>query len=82
MILRAAIVAGTGGTVNAANMQKPADLEDGYMLYLDALRETGATSSMRVTGVLLKADLDATRRDTTDLLRHWAQTFSDRRLRP
>jgi hypothetical protein len=58
-------------------MPKPADLADSYRLYLDALRETGATSSMRDASVFLKAELDATRREATDLLRHWAQTFGD-----
>ena len=82
MILRAATVAGTGDTVNAATMPKPADLEDSYLLYLEALHETDATSNMRVAGVFLKAELDATRREATELLKHWAQTFSARYPRP
>ena len=82
MILRAATMAGTGDTVNAATMPKPADLEDSYLLYLEALRETDATSSMRVARLCLKAELDATRREAKDLLKHWAQTFSARHARP
>jgi hypothetical protein len=82
IIARAAILAGTGDTVNAATAPKPADLEDSYLLYLDALRETDATSSMRVAGLFLKAELDASRREATDLLKHWAQTFGARRPRP
>jgi len=53
MILRAATVAGTGDTVNEATVPKPADLEDSYLLYLDALRETDATTNMRVVGAFL-----------------------------
>ena len=82
MILRAATVAGTGDTVNAATMPKPADLEDSYLLYLEALHETDTTSSMRVAGHFLKAELDATRREAAELLKHWAQTFSARYPRP
>ena len=82
MILRAATVAGTGDTVNAATVPKPADLEDSYLLYLDALGETEATTNMRVVGAFLKPELDATCREATDLLKHWAQTFSARRPRP
>ena len=82
MILRAAAVAGTGDTVNAATLPKPADLEDSYLLYLEALHETDATSSMRAAGLFLKAELDATHREATDLLKHWAQTFSARHARP
>ena len=82
MILRAATVAGTGDTVNVATAPKPADLEDSYLLYLDALRETDATTNMRVVGAFLKPELDATCREATDLLKHWAQTFSARRPRP
>ena len=80
IILRAATVAGTGGTVNAANMPAPADLEDSYLLYLEAL--TDATSSMRVAGLFLKSELDATHREAADMLKHWAQTFGARRPRP
>jgi len=82
IILGAATVAGTGETVNAATTPRPADLEDSYLLYLDALRETDATSSMRVAGLFLRAELDATRREATDLLKHWAQTFGARRPQP
>jgi hypothetical protein len=82
MILRVAGVAGTGGTVNAATMPKPADLEDSYLLYLDALRETDATTHVRVVGVFLTSELDATCREATDMLKHWAQTFGARRPRP
>ena len=81
-MLRAATVTGTGGTVNAATVPKAADLEDRYLLYLDTLRETDATTSMRIAGPFLKAELDATRREATDLLKHWAQTFGARRPRP
>ena len=81
MILRAATVAGTRDTVNAATVPKPADLEDSYLLYLDALRETEATTNMRVVGAFLKPELDATCREATDLLKHWAQTFGARRPR-
>ena len=82
IILRAATVAGTGDTVNAANMPAPLDLEDSYLLYLEALHVTDATSSMRVAGLFLKSELDATRREAADMLKHWAQTFGARRPRP
>jgi hypothetical protein len=81
IILRAAIVAGTGDTVNAVTMPMPADLEDSYLLYLDALRETDAKSSMRVAGLFLK-DEQAETHEATDLLKHWARTFGERRPRP
>ena len=63
-------------------MPKPADLEDSYLLYLDALHETDTTTNMRVAGVILKSELDATCREATDMLKHWAQTFGARRPRP
>lgn len=68
--------------MNVATVPKPADLEDSYLLYLDALRETDATSSMHVAGLFLKAELDAAGRESTDMLRYWAQTFGARRPPP
>ena len=54
----------------------------GYLLYLDALRETDVKCSIDVAGLFLEAEMEATRREATDLLKHWAQTFSARRPRP
>jgi len=71
-----------GGYRERSDHAEAADLEDSYLLYLEALHETDATSSMRVAGLFLKAELDATRREATELLKHWAQTFSARYPRP
>ena len=64
----------SAATTPASPMLRTA-IDDSYLLYLDALRETDATTNMRVVGAFLKPELDATCREATDLLKHWAQTF-------
>lgn len=82
IILRAATLAGTGGTVNVANMPKPADLEDSYLLYLEALRDTCATDNRYGTGPHSRAELDTVRREAADALARWMRPPCERQLRP
>ena len=64
--------------MNVANSPKPADLEDGYRLYLDALRET-SVADMYAAAPYLGADLEVARREAADALEHWMRTSGDRR---
>ena len=57
-------------------MPAPANLEDGYLLYLAALRETGI-AHMFDARVSLDAKIDVIRRETTDILARWMWTFAD-----
>ena len=62
-------------------MPAPADLEDGYLLYLDALRDTGIAHKFDAH-VFLDAKIDVIRRETTDMLARWMQSFAGQRSHP
>ena len=62
--------------MNEATRVAPTDLEDGYLLYLQAMRET-SLADMYAAAPYLGAELDVARRETAAVLEHCMRNFAD-----
>ena len=58
-------------------MERPINLEDAHLVYLDDLRERGVTN-MYGAGSYLESVFDLSREDATNILSYWMRTFSER----
>lgn len=58
-------------------MERPAAATDDVLVFLDRLRESGATN-MFGAGQYLREVLDMNRKDASEALSYWMETFSDR----
>ena len=59
-------------------MEKPDFLSEEHLLYLDELRESGATN-MFGAGAYLKQNFPLSSRQANDILLYWMNTFSERK---
>ena len=59
-------------------MNRPLKLLDEHLLYLDELRESGATNMYGARPYLMESYPELTPRDASDILAYWMQTFGER----
>lgn len=57
---------------------RPATCEDKHLLYLDALRESGATNMFGARPFLMDFDPDLSKAEAGAILGYWMNTFSER----
>lgn len=59
-------------------IEKPNCLEESHLIYLDDLRESGATNMFGAGAYLGRAFSELNRRECSDILDYWMKTFSER----
>lgn len=59
-------------------MDKPDGLKDEHLIYLDDLRESGATNNMFGATPYLQRKFGLGKKEASDILGYWMDTFSER----